>query len=125
MPSKKQFILYLCALITTTITSPVFAQTAAKKLTVDEAKILGTKNGCFACHGFSKKIVGPAFKDVAKKYKGDAKAEAMLIEKVKKGGSGTWGPVAMTPSYPRVSEADITALVKFVLAIDPEDASLQ
>ena len=57
-----------------------------------------------------KKVIGPAYKDVAAKYRGDAKAAAMLQEKVKKGGSGVWGPVPMPPNS-QVSDADIKKLV--------------
>jgi cytochrome c len=74
------------------------------------------KSGCVACHANDKKLVGPAYNDVAKKYKGDAKAPAMLAEKVKKGGSGTWGAVPMPP-HPQVSDADIKTMVAYVLSL--------
>ncbi|MDE2427701.1 MAG: c-type cytochrome [Burkholderiales bacterium] len=77
---------------------------------------LAQKNGCMACHGIDKKILGPAFKDVAKKYKGNADAVAMLSKKVKEGGSGVWGAIPMPANSPRVSDTDIKALVEFVLA---------
>ena len=68
---------------------------------------LAKKHACTACHAIDKKVVGPAYKDVAAKYKGNAKAEAMLVEKVKKGGVGTWGQVPMPPiaeiGLPRVA----------------------
>jgi cytochrome c len=76
---------------------------------------LATKSACTACHAVDKKLVGPSYQDVAKKYKGDPKAEAMLIEKVKKGGQGVWGPVPMPPNS-NVKDADIATLVKWVLA---------
>jgi cytochrome c len=76
---------------------------------------LATKSACTACHAVDKKLVGPSYQDVAKKYKGDPKAEAMLIEKVKKGGQGVWGPVPMPPNA-NVKDADIATLVKWVLA---------
>ncbi|MBL0141909.1 MAG: c-type cytochrome [Betaproteobacteria bacterium] len=76
---------------------------------------LATKSACTACHAVDKKLVGPAYKDVAAKYKGNPKAEAMLIEKVKKGGVGTWGQVPMPPNA-NVKDADIATLVKWVLA---------
>ena len=77
---------------------------------------LAKKNACTACHAVDKKIVGPSFKEVAAKYKGNAKAEAMLDEKVKKGGVGVWGQVPMPPNT-NVSDADIKALVKWVLSL--------
>ena len=76
---------------------------------------LAKAKNCLACHSVDKKIVGPAFKDVAKKYAGDASAEAKLIAKVIKGGSGNWGAAAMPPNS-QVSEADVKVLVKWVLS---------
>lgn len=73
------------------------------------------KHGCTACHSFDKKIVGPSYNDVAAKYKGNAKAPAMLAEKVKKGGAGVWGQVPMPPN-PQVPDADIKTMVNYVLA---------
>jgi cytochrome c len=75
------------------------------------------KDGCTACHSIDKKIVGPAYKDVAEKYRNDPGAEAKLVEKVKKGGSGVWGQVPMPPNSPQVSDADIVADVKYVLSL--------
>ena len=77
---------------------------------------LAKKNACTACHAIDKKLVGPAYKDVAAKYRGNAKAEAMLEEKVKKGGSGVWGQVPMPPNS-NVKDADIKTLVKWVLSL--------
>jgi cytochrome c len=82
---------------------------------------LAKKSGCLACHSVEKKVVGPAWKDVAAKYKGDAAAKAALIEKVKKGGKGNWtavtGGAPMPPYSPRVADADIEKLVDFVLGL--------
>jgi cytochrome c len=75
---------------------------------------LAKKHNCLACHQIDKKSVGPAYKDIAKKYKGQADAVAKLSEKVKKGGSGVWGPVPMAPN-PAVSDADLKTLVEWVL----------
>lgn len=74
------------------------------------------KNGCTACHAIDKKVVGPAYKEVAVKYAKDKGAAAKLIDKVKKGGSGVWGQVPMPPN-PAVSDADLKAMVTFVLGI--------
>ncbi len=80
---------------------------------------LAKKSGCMACHSIEKKVVGPAWKDVAAKYKGDAGARDALIAKVKKGGKGAWtdvtGGVPMPPYSPRVADADIEKLVDFIL----------
>jgi len=78
---------------------------------------LAKKSGCLACHSVEKQIVGPAWKDVGAKYKGDAGAKAALIEKVKKGGKGTWGTAPMPPYSPRVPDEDIEKLVDFVLSL--------
>jgi len=77
---------------------------------------LAQKSGCTACHAPDRKIVGPSYKDVAAKYKGNKDAEAMLAEKVKKGGSGTWGPVPMPPNA-AVKDDDVKTLVKWILAM--------
>jgi cytochrome c len=77
---------------------------------------LAKKHACTACHSVDKKVVGPSFKEVAAKYKGDAKAEAMLVDKVKKGGVGVWGQVPMPPNS-TVPDADVKALVKWVLSL--------
>lgn len=80
----------------------------------DEA--LAKKHNCSTCHMVDKKSVGPSYKDIAKKYKGQADAAAKLAEKVKKGGSGVWGPVPMPPNA-AVPDADIQKLVGWVLAM--------
>jgi len=79
-----------------------------------QADLAKAKN-CMACHAIGSKLVGPAYKDVAAKYAGQKDAEAKLVAKVMKGGSGVWGPVPM-PANPQVSEAEAHALVKWVLA---------
>jgi cytochrome c len=79
-------------------------------------KLAGAKN-CLACHAVDKKLVGPSYKEVAKKYAGDKAAEAKLIEKVKKGGKGVWGDTPMPPNSPAVKDDDIKALVQWILAI--------
>ncbi len=76
---------------------------------------LAQKNACMTCHSVDKKIVGPAFKDVAAKYKGDKGAEARLIEKVQKGGSGSWGQIPMPPN-PQAKDDDLRVIVKWILA---------
>lgn len=76
---------------------------------------LAKKHGCFACHTVDKKMVGPGYKDVAAKYRGDKGAEAKLVDKVKKGGAGVWGQVPMPPNA-QVPDNDIRALVKWILS---------
>lgn len=76
---------------------------------------LAQKKNCMACHAVDKKLVGPAYKDVAAKYKGDKGAVDKLAAKVIKGGSGTWGPLPM-PANPQVNEAEAKQLVTWVLS---------
>ena len=78
-----------------------------------EKEALAKKHNCLACHTTDKKLVGPSYKDVAKKYKGQNVA-AKLQEKVKKGGQGVWGPVPMPPN-PAVPDKDIKELVEWIL----------
>ena len=77
---------------------------------------LAQKNACMACHQADKKLVGPAYKDVAAKYKGDKTAEAKLVKKVKDGGSGVWGAIPMPP-HPQMSDADIKTIVHWILSL--------
>ena len=76
---------------------------------------LATAKNCMACHAVDKKLVGPAYKEVAKKYAGDAKAADMLATKIQKGGAGVWGAIPM-PANPQVNEADAKKLAAWVLA---------
>jgi cytochrome c len=80
----------------------------------DAGLALAKKSGCLACHAQDKKLVGPSYKDIAAKYKGQSGAEAKLAAKVKNGGGGVWGPMPM-PASKQVSDADIQTLVKWVL----------
>jgi cytochrome c len=80
------------------------------------AQALMQKDGCSACHAIDKKVIGPAYQDVAAKYKGDKDAMAKLAAKVKKGGSGVWGPIPMPPNA-QVSDADIDNLVSWILTL--------
>lgn len=77
---------------------------------------LAQKKACMACHGMDKKIVGPGYLEVAKKYKGQKDAEAKLVQKVLKGGGGVWGTMAM-PANAQVNEAEAKQLVKWILSL--------
>ena len=79
----------------------------------DEA--LAKAKNCMSCHAIDKKLVGPAYKEVAAKYKGDAKAPAMLAAKIKAGGKGTWGQIPMPPN--NVTEDEAKKLAAWVLAL--------
>jgi cytochrome c len=80
----------------------------------DEA--LAKANNCLACHTVDKKLVGPALKDIAAKYKDDAGARDTLIARVKQGGSGVWGPIPMPPNA-AVSDENIATLVDWILSL--------
>ena len=86
---------------------------AAAPALADQA--LAIAKNCMACHAVDKKIVGPAYKDVAAKYKGDKAAPARLATKIMEGGGGVWGVVKM-PANPQVSEADAKKLAAWVLS---------
>ena len=76
---------------------------------------LAQKKNCMACHAVDKKLVGPAYKEVAAKYAGQKDAADKLAQKVIKGGSGVWGPVPM-PANAQVSDAEAKTLVAWVLS---------
>ena len=76
---------------------------------------LPKKNACIACHGVDKKVVGPAYQDVAKKYAGQKDAAAALAKSIKAGGSGKWGPIPM-PAQAALSDADANTLAAWILA---------
>jgi cytochrome c len=88
---------------------------AMSALPVQASEALAEDNNCLGCHSVEEKVVGPSFKDVAAKYKGQKNAAAMLAEKVRKGGSGVWGPVKM-PANPKISDKDLKAIIAWVLA---------
>ncbi len=77
---------------------------------------LAKENNCLACHSVDAKLVGPGFKEVAAKYKGDKSAEAKLATKIQKGGSGSWGQIPM-PANPQVDDNEAKALVKWILSL--------
>ena len=85
----------------------------------DAGADLAKAKNCLACHAVDKKLVGPAYKDVAAKYKGDSKAAAMLFDKVRHGGSGNWGQVPMIP-HPadKISDDDLKAAIAWILALE-------
>jgi len=96
--------------------APVAEAPAAAPAAGGDQLALATASGCMACHQVEMKVVGPAYKDVAAKYKGDAGALDRLVAKVKAGGSGVWGPVPMPPNV-QVSDENIRAIVTWVLSL--------
>lgn len=78
----------------------------------DEALL--KKNNCMACHAVDKKLVGPAYRDVAAKYRGQSDAADKLAKKIRAGGAGVWGQIPMPP-HPQISEADAKKLASYIL----------
>ena len=72
------------------------------------------KNNCIACHAADKKLVGPSYKAVADKYRGQSDAADKLAKKIRAGGSGVWGAIPMPP-HPQVSEADAKKMATYIL----------
>ncbi len=101
-----KFPLILAALVATAASGSALADPAAT----------AQKAGCMACHAMDKKLVGPAFKDVAAKYKGQGDAVAKLTDKVRKGGAGVWGPIPMSPNgADKINDADLKDVVTWIL----------
>ena len=92
----------------------VLALSASAPAWADQA--LAQSKNCMACHSVDKKVVGPAFKDIAKKFGSQAGAADMLAQKIMKGSSGVWGPVPM-PANTQVSEAEAKTLANWVLSL--------
>lgn len=93
--------------------APAALAAAGAKPAADTTALL-TANGCLACHAIDRKIFGPAYHDVAAKYKGDAKATAKVSASIREGGSGKWGSVPM-PAFAGLSDADVRSLAEYVL----------
>lgn len=94
---------------------------AASALAQDAAaaKALASKNACLACHAVDKKLVGPSYKDVAAKHKGQADALAKVSARIKSGGSGMYGPVPM-PAQPNLKDEEVRVLAAWILAGAPD-----
>ena len=97
-----------------TLLALTLSAAAAAPALADQA--LATAKNCMACHTVASKVVGPAFKDVAAKYKSDKAAVDKLAIKIVKGGSGVWGPVPM-PANPQVNEAEAKKLAAWVMSV--------
>lgn len=80
------------------------------------AEALAKSSGCLACHTTDKKLIGPSYKDVAAKYRGNKAAEADLVKKVKAGSKGVWGDIPMTPNT-HVKDEDIKSIVQWILSL--------
>jgi len=91
------------------------ALSSGAALAADAEQLLKDK-ACLSCHQVDKKLVGPAYKDVAAKYKARKDAEAYLAKKIREGSTGVWGPIPMPPNG-AVSDDDAKTLAKFVLSV--------
>jgi cytochrome c len=99
----------------TLVIAALLAATGAAQAGPDDAL---TKAGCVACHSQDRKLVGPAFKEIAAKYRGQKDAVATLTDKVRKGGKGVWGPIPMPPNAPeKISDAELKAALEWVLQL--------
>lgn len=115
---------------TTETAAPVKTEATVEKLPVHaaptassgqlfeaEAIALAKKKNCFACHALDKKVVGPAWRDVAKKYRGDVSAQTFLENKIVKGGGGVWGKVPM-PAQPGLGVEQSAQLARYILNLE-------
>lgn len=103
--------------IASTAAALLFAGQANAALDMDAGKALAKTSGCFACHNVEQKRVGPSWNDISAKYKGNADAKKILVEWIKKGGTGRWQMGVMPPYSPRVADADIEQLADFILSL--------
>lgn len=103
----------------TTLTLLLAATCLSVQLTAHASEAIIKKARCVACHAVDQKRVGPAYREVALKYRGDASAPAKLAEKVRHGGSGNWGQIPMLP-HPadKISDADLAAAISWILALE-------
>lgn len=93
------------------------AKADVRALSVAEGLALAQKSNCLACHSIDKKVIGPAWMDVSKRYKGVAGMEDRLVVKVSTGGYGNWGNMPMPALAPEVKEKDIRTLARFILGL--------
>ena len=99
--------------------SVMLAASGAFALDAAGAKALASKSACLACHAVDKKLVGPAYKDVAAKHQGQADAVEKVAARIKSGGSGIYGPVPMPPQ-PSLKDDELKLLAAWVLAGAPD-----
>src|SRR5256712_11170915 len=95
--------------------APVYPCESGPVLAADAQELLKEK-ACLSCHTVDKKLVGPAYKEVAAKYKARKDAEAYLVKKIKEGSTGVWGPIPMPPNG-TVGDDDAKTLAKYILTV--------
>ena len=101
------------------MTCALVLASAGASAAIDDKKAtqILSKGGCVACHTVDRKLVGPSFKEVAKKRKGDKNAAAVIAQKVRAGGTGVYGQIPMPPNpASKISDGDLKALVEWVLS---------
>lgn len=99
--------------------SALLMSAGAQAMDAAAAKALASKSACLACHAVDKKLVGPSYKDVAAKHKGQADALEKVAARIKSGGSGIYGPVPM-PAQPNLKDDELKLLAAWVLAGAPD-----
>lgn len=114
MKLKTMLVASAAALVTTLGAS----LSAASTIDAKAANELMVKATCNACHQVDKKVLGPAYKDVASKYKNNAKAADLLLQKVRAGGANVWGPIPMPPNpKEKISDDDLKKLIIWILSL--------
>ena len=83
-------------------------------LLANDAKKLIKNNGCLACHSVKLKVLGPSFIDIANKYENNISSQQILVQKIKKGGSGNWGNIPMMP-HPNITNDELNMMVRWIL----------
>jgi cytochrome c len=106
----------VAAMLSAGAVSGAFAQAKAAPASPASGKDLLAKSGCLACHAADKKVVGPSYADVAKKYAGVKGAEDKVVAHVLNGGGGVWGQIPMPP-HKHIAEADIRSMVRYIMTI--------
>ena len=97
-----------------------FSPTSYANSEDEKAFAIAKQNACLGCHAINKKIVGPSFQSVAQKYKNDSGAQALLKNKIAKGGAGSWGVVPM-PANTKLSDADLSVVTGWILRGSPNN----
>lgn len=109
---RKGLSMKLNTILAVSLAAAAFGASAPALASPEEAM---TKAGCMACHTKDKKLVGPAFKEIAAKYKGQD-AVATLMQKVRAGGKGVYGPIPMSPNGPdKINDVDLKQALEFIL----------
>jgi cytochrome c len=105
---------HMKAILTSALTA--YCLMAYPAAQANEAAALLQKAGCMACHSADKKILGPSFKEISAKYKGQS-VEAQLVKKIKEGGSGVWGPIPMPANAGNLTDAEFKSVVSWMLSL--------